>query len=259
MKTLILITNTIFLTLFIAIFLYGCTENNAVNNGTSSGPLILNGTIENWSHGGNIKLKAEVFDTSGYPNLVLDSNIIGIGGAFSLKLKNVPDSLLYSIIFHSDSSYIINVDVNPANTKSNFSPCLMYPRNAPYGLDLYNDSLFMGFIYRSNYDPDTIFFAGWYYTFYLYLNQNVRITGSTIHNYLPYHDTVIYDLSGIQGWNKVVVFVNSYTDYTLKVTISANEPTGGKWHAYTYTSDLLSGKSFIRQHLFRLNNKLSNR
>lgn len=243
--------------ILITIFLCSCSKDTIVNTGSSSGPFTLNGTIDHWTYGGNIMLKAELFDANNFmPILVLDSNVVSTNGAFTLKLRDVPDSLLYLITFHSDSTCVNNVTVNPPSTKSNYNPTLTNPGSEPDGLDLYNDSNRIGFIYRSNYGPDTIFITGWYVAYYLYLNQNVSITGSIICNYYEqYHDTTIYDFSGTRGWNKVVVFINSLTDYSYKITVSANEPAGGKWRAYPVTNDALSNKLSLSQRMFSLNNK----
>ncbi len=247
MKSLI----KLLITIFVVIFIYSCSNDTIVNNTTPSQLFTMNGTIENWILGGNVKLKAELFDINLFiPPLVLDSTIMNTNGAFTLNLKNAPDSLLYPITFTYDSSCTGNVTVNPPNTKSNFNPNLTFP----YGLDLYNDSVFIGFIYRSNYGPDTTDITGWFFAHYLYLNQNVSITGSIICNSGTEQDTTIYNFSGTRGWNKVVVLVNSNTQYGSTVTISAIEPAGGKWRAYQVPNDAISNKLSLRQRMFSFNN-----
>lgn len=240
MKSLI----RILITVFVVIFIYSCSET-PVNPPPPPSDL-LNGTIENWILGGNIKLKAELISISYFTYVVLDSTIVNANGAFTLKLRNAPDSLLYPITFTNDSLCTGIPTVNPSNTKSNFNPNLNYPG----GLDLYNDSTQIGFIYRSNYSPDTILIPGWFFAYYLYLDQNVSITGSVVCYNGPNPDTTIYNFSGTRGWNKVVVLVNSYTH----ATVSATEPAGGKWRAYLMTNDALSNKLSLRQNIFKLNN-----
>jgi len=247
----------ILITVFITICFYSCSEDT-INN-TETGPFTLNGTIENWTYGGNIMLKAELYDTTYHQKLVLDSNIIGSGGAFSVKLRNVPVNLLYTINFVSDSEYIANVTVNPPNTKSNWCSILTHPIGcAPVGisLSLYNsnDSIPIGFIYRGG----TVNISRWFSGFYLYFDQDVIISGTMILNYPPYDDTTFYDLSGKQGWNEVVVLFDSLNNSTFRATISASEPPGGKWRAYI-PSDALYGKSVLRKDLFKLSNSYNNK
>jgi hypothetical protein len=237
--------NRILITVFAAIFIYSCSDDTTVNNPPPPpGPFTLNGTIEPWTLGGNVKLKAELFNINPFiPPMVLDSTTVSTNGAFTLNLNDAPDSMLYPITFTYDSSCTGNVTVNPSNTKGNYNPNLSYP----YGLDLYNDSMPIGFIYRSNYGPDTIFVPGWFFAYYLYLDQNVSITGSVI---CDSFNTTTYNFSGTRGWNKVVVLFNSFN----QVTVSATEPAGGKWRVNLITKDALSGKLSLRKRMFSFNN-----
>lgn len=231
----------ILLVSFITIFLYSCGEDTIVT--TSSGPFALSGTIQNWTLGGNIKLRAEIYDTNFFLVRVLDSNFVSINGEFNLKPKNPPDSLLFPItyLFQPRDSCTISVEVNPPDAKGN-----------ELALDLYNDSMQIGWIYRSN---DTTYpTTGRFWTYYAYLNKSVRITGSIICNSSPFHDTTIYNFSGIKGWNKVVEFVNSWTDSTSKVTYSNTEPAGGKWWAHIRQGNDLSSKSRFSGRMFGKNN-----
>lgn len=208
-------------------FFLGCSDN-------VTGPtdvFILSGTIDNWTYGGNIMLKAEVYDTTYHQKLVIDSNIISPGGAFSIKLRTVPVNFLYSINF-SDSLYIANVTVNPPNTKSNKCYILTHPMGVfpeAISLSLYNgnDSVPIGNIYRAG----TINTSSWFYGFYLYFNQNVTISGTLIYSS---GDTAYYNLPGKQGWNEVVIRTDSVSNFKFRGYISASEPPGGKWKAYVH-------------------------
>lgn len=223
LKTLIVF----FLTLSFVNLFFGCKEN-------VTGPsevFILSGTIENWSYGGNIMLKAEVYDTAYHQKLVIDSNIISSGGAFSIRLRDVPINFLYSINF-SDSMYTANVTVNPPNTKSNKCFILTHPMGTfPVGvsLSLYNgnDSVPIGNIFRAG----SINTSGWFYGIYLYFNQNVTISGTLIYYS---GDTAHYNLLGKQGWNEVVIQTGSLSNFMYRGNISASEPPGGKWKANVY-------------------------
>lgn len=239
MKTIIK-TLSIFIIIF---FIHSCSNDTVVSPPPVSGPFILSGNIENWTLGSGIKLRAELYDSNYVLPLILDSNIIS-NGAFSLKFNTPPDSFLYPIIFYSDTSCVNNVTINPSNTKSSNS----------VGLDLFNDSVQIGYIYRSNYVMDTIPIVGQFFTYYLYLNQNVSITGSLICNNVYYHDTIIYNVSGTKGWNKMVVLYNSYSNNSMKVTVSSNEPAGGKWYVHAWMSNAASNKSLFRQRIFNFNN-----
>jgi hypothetical protein len=241
MKSLIKIV----IVVFAVIFIYSCSNDTSVNNipPPPSGLYTLNGTIENWTLGGNIQLKAELFDTNIYGNsIVISTDTVSTGGAFSLEFNVPNDSFLYPIAFNIDTSCISTVIVNPAGTKSSSS----------VGLGLFNDLSHFGYIYKSNYNTDTTFVPGIFFVQYLYLNQNVSITGSVICIDSNFQSTISYNFSGVRGWNKVVVLYNSYTD----ITVSANEPAGGKWYVDTYirAGDTHYGETSFRQRMFRFNN-----
>lgn len=204
-------------------FFCSCKEDTVTNSSNSE---VISGTIENWTQGGNIILKAEVYDTN-FNSLVIDSTIVSSNGSFSLKLKNVPDSLLYPLVFRPDSAFReVNVMVNPSNTKFSRHGCLIFPVGvAPYGLNLYSGTQRRGWIYRSNNDSLTYF-----YSFYAYFNQSVTITGFTIGYFYFYSDTAIYNISGVQGWNRVTV--RFPRRFESQFNYSEIEPAGGKWIYY---------------------------
>jgi hypothetical protein len=235
----------ILVSVFTILFIYSCGNDTIVNPVTSSGPFTLNGNIENWIYGGNIKLKAQLSDTNYFGNsMLLDSNIVSVNGAFSLKLNVPPDSLLYPITFYPDTTCIVNVNVNPPNTRS----------SNILNLNLFSDSMQVGYIYRSNYINDTAIVPGEFFVYYMYLNQNVSITGSVICSNIYYHDTIVYNFSGIRGWNKVVIYYESITNNSLKYIISTNEPAGGKWFALNYWKGYAySDEPALRQRIFRFN------
>jgi len=226
------------------ILMYSCSNDTVINTTTTSGPYTLSGNIENWNLGGNIKLKAELYDSNfSMQPIVLDSTTISNSGAFSLKFNVPHDSLLYPITFNTNPSCIVNVTLNPPSTKSSYSVNLV----------LYNDSILIGYIYRSNYMIDTTPLPGQFLDYNMYLNQNVSITGSVMCNNGYYHDTTIYEYSGARGWNNVVVLYNSYTANSMNVTVTANEPAGGKWFARAWTGDAVSAKSSFMQRIFIFN------
>lgn len=214
--------SVILITILTAVLFYTCSENASVFI-TPAGPFTISGTIENWTLGSKVKLKALVYDTNSN-TLTLDSTFVSSNGSFTLKPKMLTDSILYQIAFSPDTSCVINVTINPPNTRaSNFLEFYLFR----------SDSI-IGHIYRSNYREDSLR-SGQFSVYYVYLNQSVRITGSEICSYPPYfYDTLIYEFSGTGGWNKPVWFINSFTKNSLRATFSATEPSGGKWYAHIH-------------------------
>jgi hypothetical protein len=235
-------TIRIILLVFITIFFYTCSDNSIDNPIPQPGSFILSGTAENWIYGENVLLIATLSDTDYYfQNYVVDTALISNNGAFSLELGSVPDSLLFPVTFNLDSLCVSNVVINPTNIKS----------SQTLGLNLQSDST-NGYMIRSNYAVDSIIIPGQFFVYYLYLNQNVSITGSVICNYGYYSDTAIYNFIGVQGWNKIVINYESVTYNSYKYTVSNNEPAGGKWFPSIFNFDMLSNKSSVNRHIFRL-------
>ena len=77
MKSLI----RILITVFAVIFIYSCGNDTIVNNPPPpSGLFTLNGTIENWTLGGNIQLRAFLSDTNFWGNsIVISTDTISTG------------------------------------------------------------------------------------------------------------------------------------------------------------------------------------
>lgn len=236
-------TFRIVLLAFITTIFFSCSEDTINNDPTSpSGSFKLSGTAENWTYGASITLSAILYDTGyNYERYDVDTDLIANDGTFSIDLRSVPDSLLYPVSFNLDSFCTSSVVVEPANVRISES----------LGLSLQSDSL-NGYLKRCNYASDSTLIPGQFFVEYIYLDQNATLMGSIVCSFEEYTATVIYNFTGVKGWNKLVYYCESSNNFTSKYTISNYEPEGAKWYPHLWSLNCEQNKSSINKKLFRL-------
>ncbi len=173
----------------------------------------ISGTITNWNLGTKI-LKAFVYDSMWVNDFIADSTLINTNGSFTIKLKEPPENFKYIYSVNSDSFCTNNVQIQPAGTKTTY-----------VFFNVFNDSNHsIGGIIWKNYD--SVITTGSFWADFIYLSNNVSITGTQTCVYGSETYITNFLLSGLKkGWNKT--YYRTLSSFEHEITLI--EPSGGRW------------------------------
>jgi len=202
-----------------AVYLNSCSDN--VTNSTGDTVFNVSGKVENWTYGS--KKIVVKYTVSGYPfKIGLDTAAITIDGNFSCEFKDpLPVDLDTLFISSGGINCTGFININPPGTK--FTSLILEVYDA-------GDSL-TGYIERRNFDSQLMPGSGFVY--YIYLDNNVFISGSETCSNISDTTTLNCNFTGIKGWQKISESIEEMTLTRITSSISNTEPANTKWYFYT--------------------------
>jgi len=216
-----------------AAYLNSCTDN--ITNSTGTDVFKVSGKVENWTNGNN-KIVA-VYNISGYPfKIGLDTAAISNEGNFEFEIKNPLTENLDTLTISTGGSQCEGlISINPAETK--YTSLVLEAYNA-------EDSL-IGYIEKRNFETQLMPGAGFVY--YIYIENNVSITGTEICSNITDTTALNCNFTGNKGWQKICESIDDITPTRITCSISNLEPSNTKWYFYS----LLDAKNSKHVNRFR--------
>lgn len=193
--------------LLIAVIYFNC-NSSTTGPGNNNTTFKISGKIQSWTLG-NKTLKV----LANY-NYILTSSTIDTFGNFTINLPGVPDSLLTTTSYISDSICNFQVTVIPSNLKYSYSY-----------FSVYDGSSLIGYISK---DSGIQMQSGYKQLEYYYYNNPGSINGTMYCH--SSGSTATYAINFQKGWDYVSITSDSISNYYSKYHLNSTDTSGLSWN-----------------------------